>query len=228
MTPTTLVQSQAATKFIQNMSLPTFRKVELGDPLKFANVNAPVSTAHDAIKSGVEILARLAQDKTRSEPERHEAARTVATRVAAVLQQSQAAIAGTAQRLGEQAMAMVEERFAPKEGRGAIESDIRTWIRETVKLPDGMAQIRQAVTTNSEIAAVVFHSPFQLLGVSEDARRELIRKASITFLPKASALAEEAAELAEMAERYPQVIRSVHASFYNNAVAEQAKTRVEI
>lgn len=228
MTPTTLVQSQDATRFIQNMTLPAFRKVELGDPLKFANVTAPVTAAHEALKTGIDTLARLAQDKTRSEPERHEAARTVATRVAAVLEQSKATIMGTARQLGEQAVAMVEERFAPREGRGAIESDIRTWMRETAKTPDGMAQIREAVKSNSEIASVVFHSPFQLLGFSENTRRELIRKATGTFVPKAAALAEEGVELAEIAQRYPQVIRSVHASFYNNAVAEQAKTRVEI
>lgn len=223
-----LVQSVAAADFLSNMGLPTPRKLHLGDPAKLPRVASHIQSSHDAMADGIKTLGRIAHDKTRSEPEKHETARVLAGRLLDVLTNSQNAITNAATALDSEIDEAIATTYAPKEGRSSLESEMRQWMRETAKTPEGMAQIKQAVLSNFDFASIMVHSPAQLLGLSEERRIDFAEDAIKKHTPDIDAAMSEACHLRDLAKRYPQVIRSVKASFYNNAIAEQAKSRVEL
>lgn len=222
-----LVKSEPAQDFLRNMSTNVGRKVHLGDPAKHQAVLNSVTAAHNAVEGGVETLARLADDPTRSEPEKHDAARVIATRTIEALERSRATIAANATKIANDAQAEMDVQFAPNPNRASIESEVRAWVRERAQAGD-VAAIKEQLKAEREVAAVIYHSPRFLLGLAKDTHESFLEDAVETHAPKQFAAISESLELAKLAERYGPVIKSVRSSFYNQALADQAKRRVEV
>ena len=222
-----LVNTEAAQDFLRSMSGNVGRKVHLGDPAKHQVVLNSVTAAHNAIEGGVETLARLADDPTRSEPEKHDAARVVANRTIETLERSWSHIAGNAQKIANDAQEAMDEQFAPNPMRAGIESEVRAWVRERANAGE-VAAIKEQAKASPEVAAVIYHSPRFLLGLAQDTHESFLEDIIETHAPKHFAAIAQGLELAKLAERYSPVIKSVRSSFYNQSLADQAKRRVEV
>ena len=227
--PTTLVQSPGATKFIGEMQVGAFRKAYLGDAdtLPVA-VRGDVNTAHEAVKEGVLTLAALANDPTKNDVLKHEAAETLAGRLDTVLAKTQRTLEQGAASLATEANAKAEDYFKPDPSKAAFDMKTIEWLQDNFRTPEGQAKIRAAAKTHSEIARVMVNAPSFLLGISEDTRDTYYLNAIERFVPEAFAALETSVTLKELAKKYDHVRGGVRTSFYNRSVAEQAKRRVNI
>lgn len=79
----------------------------------------------------------------------------------------------------------LDEVFKLPEGRSAIQRNIVRWIRNEAKDGDGgYANIREAVTSNSEFTKVLYHWPTQLLGLPHDQRLDFVSRVIKVWSPK--------------------------------------------
>ena len=226
--PTPLVNLTKATEFVASMSLPTPRMAVLGDPQKLhSEAYNAIREADRALVEGVTSIQRLPKDETRTEVSKHGVAKQLADRTVAVLESSQRTIERVAAKLSDEATALIDGAFYLPPGRAVMHSDMAAWINRNRDTVEGSAKIDEAVRTNIEFAAVVYHTPHQLLGMSQDSKNNLWGKAAKQHIPKAVGLLIQSDELSAIAANYPQVARSVAASFYNSALAERVKNRVE-
>lgn len=187
-----------------------------------------ISYAHNAVADLVAKLTALADDPTRSEPERHDAARTVASKAATVLAQSQAGIETAARELANEGNGNISDALRLDPSRQALHSEIRGWVREQAGKPEGIMTIREAAKSNSELVAVINGSPDFLVGLSEDTRGSIVLDGYKRFAPEGWTKIEQAQELRGLAAKYPAIIQQVHYNSYNPAVADQAARRVEV
>jgi hypothetical protein len=222
-----LVKSPEATELF---SMPdTKRKIMLGDPDKLdSSVHAVVVAAHNAVGDGRTKIAALVGDKTRNDVQRHAAARTVAERAIGVLESAQKQLSAQARRMNQDATDTVNQSFAADPNRASIQSEIRGWIREQAKSVEGLAKIREAMKASAEVGAILFHSPHFLLGLADSVRTSMMMDAIEKHLPKAHAMFEAGIALEGAAAKYPAAMATVRRTFFNPALADQAKTRVEV
>lgn len=222
-----LVQSEPAQEFIRTMGTAIGRKTFLGDHGRHPAVMNFVTASHTAMEAAVEKLKRLADDPTRSEPEKHDAGRTLANRLIATLESSHGSMIGTARKMANDAAEAVEAQFAPNPIRAGLESEWRGWVREEAS-KGNVAAIREEMMRDPELAAVIYHSPRRLLGLADEVHGNFKTDVVEKHAPKHYKSLEESLAIEKMAEHYPMVIKSVRSSFYNNAVADKAKLRVEV
>lgn len=222
-----LVTTNTAQDFLRTMNTTVGRKAHLGDPSKHQVVLNSITAAHTAMEGGIETLGRLADDPTRSEPEKHDAARVIATRTIEALERSRTTIAANAAKIERDATEAIDAQFAPNPNRAGIEGEIRAWVRERAQAGD-VAAIKEQAKTTPEVAAVIYHSPRFLLGLAKDTHESFMVDIIETHAPKQYAAITESGELMKLAERYSPIIKSVRSSFYNQALADTAKRRVEV
>lgn len=227
--PAMLVQSPGATKFIGEMQIGAFRKAYMGDvdTLPVA-VRGPVNTAHQAVKDSIVTLAAVANDPTKNDVLKHEAAQTLATRLDTVLANTQRTLEQGAMALADDAKAQADEYFKPDPSKAAFDMKTIEWLQESFRTPEGQAKIRVASKTHSDLARVLVHAPSYLLGISEDTRMSYYAGAVERFVPDAFAAFETSGVLKTLAKKYDHVRGGVRTSFYNPALAEQAKRRIEV
>jgi hypothetical protein len=224
-----LINTPAATTFMQRMSIDTGRRAWLGDATKFhGSALNHIGFAHNAMIELVAKLTALADDPTRSEPERHDAARKVASKATNMLTQSQAGLEAAARELANEGNGIISGKLALDPNRQAVHSEIRGWIREQAGKPDGIINIREAAKTNSELVGVIYSSPDFLVGLSEETRGNIVLDGFKRFAPDGCTKLEQAQELRELAGKYPAIIQQVHYNSYNPAIADQAARRVEV
>lgn len=89
-----------------------------------------------------------------------------------------------------------------------------------------MVELKEAVMSDAEFAQIIYHSPHELLGMSEDVRSTLWAEGIQKHRPDIMSKFAEAAELTKIASKYPAYIRRIYRNFYNPAIAELAKKRV--
>jgi hypothetical protein len=225
-----LVNSPKAVEFIDFMSLQAGRTSQLGDSSQFSDVHPAFNALNNANAQFEYVLPKikgLVEDTTRTLPQRHDAARQFANRTEAVLNDTRATLLKEAQNAHNDALEIIESNFAPNPMRASIQSEIRGWIRSNADTEGGIGKIREALERNSEVAAVIHHSPDFLLGIGENTRSNMAVSGVEAHLPNASKLMLRSAALSKVAEAYPQIIRSVHASFYSAGVADQMSSRIE-
>lgn len=224
----TLVKTEAARKFLASMGRNTDRRAYLGDPAKHQPALNFITASHTAMEAALGKLAGLVDDPTRpSDPEKNHAARIVGNKLIETLERSHSGIIATANKIAGDASAAIDAQFAPNPNRAAIEGEIRTWVRERAKAGD-VAAIKEEMKGSPEVAAVVYHSPRFLLGLASDTHESFKADAVETYAPKHMDALGEALELSRVAEHYPAIVKSVKSSFYNNAVADQYRNRVEV
>lgn len=205
------------------------RLASLGDPQRFNDEALnPITHAHDALKDGLKTLRNLVADPTRTEVSKHAVAKKVADRVVGTIETSAASIAATARSLNNRAAAVVEDVLAIDPNRVSIHSEIRGYIRETAKVEGGIGTIRKAMVDNLEVASVLYQSPNFLLGLPDEVRMNLVAEGIEKHAPKAGRFLADADALSALAIKYGHVAKAVPRAFYNNALADQAKLRVEV
>lgn len=225
--PTPLVNTPEATEFIASMSLPTPRKAQIGDPQKLHGDAYNAVTEFDRVMAEAVVdIQRLPNDETRTEVSRQAYGKEIADHVNSVGERSQRRLEQVAAKLSDEGTALIEAAFDLNPTRAVLHSDIRKWISENANTVEGRAKIDEAVRTDKEFAAVVYQSPHQLLGLSRESKDTLWGKAAKLHAPKGVGMLIQSVELTETAARYPQIMRSVSASFYNSALAARAKNRV--
>jgi hypothetical protein len=224
-----LVQDEDAQHFVQQASMDVGRKVMLGDREKLDKYawNA-VTSAHDAIASGVKTVSALVDDPTRNDVLKHEAAKQVAERTISAIEQSQKVLQARANALEAEAHEMVERRFAIDPNRAGIQSEIRTWIREQTKSEDGLGNIRKLMNSEPEVAAVIYQSPAFLMNLAPEVRDNMRIDGIERHVPDAYKMLEASVALNDTAAKYPRAIAGVRRSFYNAGLAAKAAHRVQV
>lgn len=229
MNESTMSKDPASIEFNSSMATETGRKARLGDPERVnSHASGYVLAAHKALTEGQTTIARLGEDETRTAPLKHEAARTVTLRTVASIESAQRSIVAVAEGFENEAENMIADRFAPDATRSHWEMRIAEWVKETAAQPDGLQKIRAAMKRDPEIVSVLKHSKSYILGLADKVRDGLYIDGVGMHLPEAVKLAEDGLKLRETAEKYSRVTKGIRSSWFNNAIAEKAKSRVEV
>lgn len=224
-----LVGSPQAEEFLDSTQINTGLKVLLGDPENMDKMVAPnIRSLHIDLRDASSKVARLAQDPTRNEIEKHQAARKVADAVVSKMTTVKNVIKERAKTLFEEATRQADLELGPKADRAGLHSEIRTWLSQTAKTPDGLEKIRAAMKESEDMAAVLWHSPAFLTGLPEELLSNLRTEGLQIHKPKIYADFSGSIALGKLAERYDSTIRKASVSFYSHAMVEQAKHRVEV
>ncbi|AZU02797.1 hypothetical protein X907_0249 [Glycocaulis alkaliphilus] len=223
-----LNNSPDAAKFFADMSIPTGRKVLLGDASKLpAKALNYVNRAHDSIKYGIEKVAALHQDETRTEVSKHVVAQKIAHDVAREVEKSQAGLLALQDEFFNEGVKLIDEAFTLNEKRTAIHADIRGYIRELSTKEDGLARIREIAGKDLEAAAVLYNTPHYLLGLAEDTYGSISGDLIKKHCPEGAGCIAQSIDVGKAAAKYPKAISAVHRSFYNSALADKGNSRVE-
>ncbi|MBI5070375.1 MAG: hypothetical protein HZB56_19235 [Deltaproteobacteria bacterium] len=226
-----LVGSPQATDFLDQTHIPSGLNVMLGDPDNCDPMVAPeMRLAHIALRDGATKIAALVADPTRpTDVEKHVAARKVANAVIDRLEKTKKVILERADYVLDEATRQADLALGPKSDRGSLHSEIRQWLRETSRLPDGLEKIRSALEAGGDdLAAVLWHSPTFLTGLPPDLHETLRFEALQRAKPDTCAAFSSSVGLRRLADRYDGAIRRTTIYFYNPTVAEKAAKRVEV
>jgi len=225
----TFNQSPEASDFVSTIGTNTGRKVLLGNPENFdtAAGNA-IAIAHNAVIRGLARVNALTNDETRNDVLKHEAAKQIAEQTIGAIEKSHSSLLSTASQLQTDAAEMIESKFAADPDRSHIQLRIADWIKDNAAKPDGLQKIREVMKDDSEVAAVIFHTPHFLLGLAQEVRKNFELDAIERFVPEAYRKLEASGEISTAAEKYRRVTKGIAASWYNKSIAEKAKSRVEV
>ena len=224
-----LVNSPDAINFLDTAQLDSGLSAILGDPKGIdAHVAPDVQSAHIVLKEAAKKIAALVDDPTRTPTAKHDAAKQLAQKVTTHLEKSKAALEAHAEKLKASALAQADLHLGPRSESGVLHSEIRSWVREQAKTPEGMLQVKQAMADNDDVAAVLWHSPSFLVGLAPSVHEGLRLEALQSRKPELYANLSNSVGLAKLAGKYEAAIRKVAPSFYTPSLAEQASRRVEI
>lgn len=224
-----LVRSPDASSFLDTAQIDSGLSAMLGDPKAIdAHVAPDVQGAHLALKDAAKKIAALVGDVTRTEVQKHAAAKQLADKVTNHLEKSKAVIEQQAEKLKATALAQAELHLGPKPDRSALQSEIRSWVREQAKDPGNLPAIRAAMAENDDVAAVLWHSPSFLVGLAPSVHENLRLEALQSRKPDLYTSLSNSVGLARLAGKYDAAIKKVAPSFYNPELAAQASKRVEI
>jgi hypothetical protein len=225
----TLVQSEAASNFISLAGTDAGRRAFLGDSEKLDSGAAPdITMAHIKLREGVETIARLLTDETRTEVAKHEAAQTVAGRTIEQLEKSKAAIHERAEYLLSSAQDDAQAGFRLNPERRFVQEQILAHIRTLAGKPEGVTELRQILNEDGEAAAVFANTKPYLLGMSKESHNGLYFKMVEKHLPQVHTKMEAGAKLLELPAKYDKAINSIRSSFYNPLMAKKAASRVQL
>jgi hypothetical protein len=222
-----LVNTPEAEDFITSLMIDSGLKLAAGDPKVDATVAPDIQAAHIALRQAGKNIMALATDPTRNDVQRHEVAKKIAMETEAKVERARVALEERAKYLMDSAVEEADRDLGPKAPRGAIESELRGWVREQNKHPNGLETIKKAMAENVELAGVLYSSPRFLLGLSASMGEKLKFEAVQIHRPELYAKMSNSVGLTAMAERCKQTARKIHNSFYNRGLADQAKNRVQ-
>lgn len=224
-----LVKSPDASSFLDTAQIDSGLSAMLGDPKATdAHVAPDIQSAHVTLREAAKKVAALVNDPTRTEVQKHAAAKELANKVTTHLEKSKAAIAQQAEKLKATALVQADLHLGPKPDRSALQSEIRSWVREQAKDPSNLPAIRAAMAENDDVAGVLWHSPSFLVGLAPSVHEGLRLEALQSRKPELYANLSNSVGLAKLAGKYEAAIRKVAPSFYTPTLAEQASKRVEI
>ena len=223
-----LVNTEGASSFMELATTETGGKAFLGDAEQYdSQVGPDITAAHITLRDAANKVAALVEDPTRTEVQKHEAAAILAERTVAQLAKSKAAIEARAESLYNTGLTQAQMQFAPSADRGALDSEIRAYIREQAGKGEGLMKIRQAMEDKA-VAAVVFHSPSFLLDIAPENLTTLRFEATERHIPAAYKMMTDSVALRELPAKYDKTISAVRGSFYLPTVAAQASKRVQV
>ncbi|MGY6120459.1 hypothetical protein ACW9YQ_27875 (plasmid) [Paraburkholderia strydomiana] len=225
-----LVTSEKSQRMLQMLGTDAGRKAYLGDTDAMeTGAKVYALNAHIATRDAVAKVVALVDDKTRTEPQKHDAARKVANQTIDVLTKVQTQLKERGDMLLNGAGRDIDSFFANSTASDpGIRSDIRNWIKETMKTETGVATVRAAAEKDVRVAAELYESPTFLTGVTDNFRLDVTTQAVIKLYPDAAKQLEDGAALKDVAASYDKIIQEIPVHFYNPVIAEQATTRVEV
>lgn len=223
-----LVNSEESTTFLDMAGSETGCRAFLGDATLFPTVGNSITKANIELRDSVAKIAALVKDPTRNEYQRHGAAREIASRVIETLEKSADTIGKEAAHLMEQGQRFADIHFAPKANSDGLYGEIRSWIKEQAKIPEGISNIRTQMMKNEELAAVVWHSPNFLLNIPSSVHDTLRYEGLNKHHPDVYSDISKGMVMSDMQSKYQKVIFNVKRFYYNPALADKAALRVEV
>jgi ribosomal protein L32E len=226
---TYLVNDPASTEFLDMTAVDHGLSAMLGDPDavdKF--VGADIQGAHIELRHAVKKLTGLVSDPTRNEVQKHDAAKRLATQVTERLSKTKATLEKRAQELGSCAIADADFALGPKSEKAGLHSEIRDYLLDQTRRPDGLSKVREALAESPEVAAVLWHSPRFLTGLPAESFETMRMEALKSARPDLYANLSNSIGLTKLAAKYETVIGKVSRSFFNPTLAGQANKRVEV
>jgi hypothetical protein len=224
-----LVNDPAAVDFLDLANVPSGLNAHLGDPDKSdPMLGADIKGAQIELQHAVKKLTGLVSDPTRTEVEKHIAGKKLATKVIERLAATKTAIEKRAKELESSAIADANSALGPRADKAGLHSEIRDFLLDQARHPDGLAKIREALAESAEMAAVLWHSPRFLTGLSEASFETLRVDALKSARPDLHANISNAIGLTKLAAKYATTIGKVSRSFYSEQMAAQEKKRVEV
>lgn len=224
-----LVNTNESSSFFSLGATETGRKAYLGDPESIEVGSRPyVLGAHIALRDAIATVAALADDPTRTEVQRHDAAKTVADRTVDRLVKTKADLEARADTLQQEGAAKAESEMRAKLDHGTHDSEVRAWIREQMKSETGIAKVREAMGNSARVAAIVYHSENFLMGMTNDLHQKLKFESVEKHTPDAYQMLRDSVDLRDVAVKYDRAINKVRQTFYNKTIAAQFARRVNV
>lgn len=209
--------------------IPTGVRTLLGDTEGVDSAVQPeVMSAHIELKHAAGKVAALANDPTRSVSERHVAAKKVSDTLVDKLSKTGTLLTKRSEALRKDALTAADEMWGPKADRAAIQSEVRAWIREKAKTPEGLVAIRKAIETEPVVAEGLWHSPTVLLDLPATVHSNLRLEGLEKYRPDLFAKLSQSADLATLAEKFAKVARKVPGAFYSPELVKVNPRRVDV
>lgn len=222
-----LVPSRADT--MQSLRLTRWLRTKLGDPAKLPSVKNDLEALFSKVTATTAKAQALAGDRTRNKAQQHMAAHDLAVQLSTDLRRSAEAFKTKANELKDDGQAVADEILGPRDNYGYLHSEIRTWIRDQIKTPEGMQKVSNAYKVDLQVASTIYSSPSFLMDLSDQLHATMRLKAVELFAPTGFKLLTEGVELADKVPNYERVVGDVHSSYYSQELVEAAQaSRVEI
>lgn len=222
-----LVPSQVDT--LTNLSTTTWLRSKLGDPAKLPSVKSDLEGLFGKITDTTEKVRRLAADRSRTKTQAHMAAEQLATDLSSDVRRYAQLFDRKAIDLQDEGQKETDRVLGPRDQYGYLQSEIRGWIRDQVKTPEGMQRVSDAYKSNLQTASAIYSSPHFLIDVSETLHTTMRLKAVELFAPKGFKLLNEGIDLAGKVKNYETVVSRIHQSYYSGELVAAAKaSHVEV
>ncbi|MCB2095727.1 MAG: hypothetical protein KDE11_15095 [Rhodobacteraceae bacterium] len=222
-----LVPSRANT--IQNLRTNTWLRIKLGDPEKLPSVKNDLEALFSKVTATTEKAQKLAGDRTRNKAQQHMAAHELAVQLSSDLRRHAQIFGKKANELKDDGQAVADEILGPRDQYGYLQSEIRGWIRDQIKTPEGMQKVSNAYKVDLQVASTIYSSPSFLMDMTDQLHSNMRLKAVELFAPSGFKLLNEGVELADKVQNYERVVGDVHSSYYSHEVVEAAQaSRVEV
>lgn len=226
-----LVKTPQALQTMQFLSTDSGRKAMCGDWTKFDAVpGTKLAKLHHAIDDAVRRVSALEWDKTRSEPQRHQAARKIAEAVVSEINKTRAELKAWTETETNAAMAEIDRALAPSIDTAAqvLRSEIRAFVLSKKGDPDFVLELRSLVETDLRFATAIFEAPAALSGISPERQKTLWGDAAAVHAPEATERVRVASEIAGLDRSLASVAMEIPRSFYSPGVEAGMQTRVEV
>ena len=223
-----LVSHKDGIESLVSLQSDTGNKSRFGNPEKFPHMQGRIAELHRVVAENTKLVVALAGDMTRTDVVKHVDAKKLAERTSKAIRTVAEEIKAKAEYLQVRGQEVADEALAPRAGFGHLDSEIRGWMRDAVKTPEGMAKVSELAKKDATIAAIIYHSPQFLTGLSEGLHTKMRLQAVERFAPNAYAMLNEGIELQSLSPRYERVVLEVHSSFYSPHLADKGATRVEL
>ena len=225
----TFSQEPNAQKFLQLAGTDTYLRARFGEPDTFPASEPNWSDrAHAAVRVNMDKVKRLAGDKTRTPPQKHDAARQLAEAACAALETAERGMLKRATEINQEGEAAILSRLDVDRINPKLFSLICDWFVRESGAEGGVTRMRARVEGDVEVAAVAFFSKGFLLNLPDATHSLLIETAYRKHVPDAVAKFERATQLRKWAENMEPMRRDIRASWFNRSIADQVSTRVEI
>ncbi|MCA0996179.1 hypothetical protein [Alloyangia pacifica] len=219
----------ARANIMSNLRTVTWLRMRLGDPSKLPSVKAELENLFARVSDTTQKAQMLAADRTRTKAQQHMAAKTLARGLSSDLRRYAEIFGKKGAELQNDGQAVADRILGPHDNYGYLQSEIRGWIREQVKTPEGMQRVSDAYKSDLQTASTLYSSPHFLLGMSAQLHTSMRLKAVELFAPTGLDLLSEGIELEAKAKNYEKVVSDVHGAYYNAELVEAAEaSRVEV
>lgn len=220
-----LVDTPEANKFRANAKLSTWHNIWFGDPAKLPKeVHGFMKRASDALHTGLDKVAALADDPTKTPVVRHETAKAVANKTIAEIVDAKGRMEAAGRSMMADANAAIDQAFALNDSRTPVYERIVNWINSKATEP---AKIREAMKQDPQIVTVLSQYPPYVFDLAEDVARKIVIDGYIHHMPETADKLLQGQALVETAAGYDRAVKGVQGSFYNETMAAQAAKRVE-
>lgn len=224
------------TNFPAHIELLDFCRTETGFDVHFARrvADMPVApqtsftrakhTLHDAIGR----LERLARDATRTDAQRHDAARQLYDRAAAGVRAAAKDARAWADAEAKEAHQGMNAVLAPEPGKAALYGEIRAHAASRKADADWPAELSRLVKTNRDVAVAIASAPGFLSGIGDDRQRDLSLAAMRAHAPAEADRLLIADQIIGEAERVESGLSKIKPAFYAEVIAAGMNTHVDV